>query len=114
MRYSKPLTALALAATLALTGCAASDTADNPLSDIVDIAPWAQEIADNASVDQITERIEELKSSLPDLDIPEETKAEIEARIDQLVTDVQEDASNLPEHIAELQKIVEDLTNAAQ
>ncbi|WP_404432411.1 hypothetical protein LG299_00345 [Microbacterium lacus] len=114
MRYPKPFTALTLAAALALTGCAASDTADNPLSDIVDLVPWAQEIADNASVDQVTERIEELKSSLPDLDISEETKAEIELRIEQLVADLQEDSSRLPEHIAELQKIVEDLTSAAQ
>lgn len=114
MRFTKPLTAIALAATLALTGCSAPNVADNPLSDVVDLVPWAQEIADNASVDQVNARIEELKSTLPDLDIPEATKAEVEAKLDQLVTDLQQDASNLPEHIASLQKIVEDLTAAAQ
>lgn len=106
-----PVLAVAL-----LSGCAApgADGA-NPLSEVekvIDLIPWAKQVAADANPDAVVEKIEEIKAGLPDVNLPAETKADIEKRLTELGDAVAADPSAVAEHATELNAIIAEITAA--
>lgn len=102
-----------------LSGCAgpAADQGSNPLEDlegVVDLIPWAKSIASDASAEQLTARVEDITAGLPSIDIPDSTRADIEARLTALSSAVAADPTNVAAHVAELNVIIDEVKAAVQ
>ena len=102
-----------------LSGCAgpAADQGSNPLKDlegVVDLIPWANSVASDATAEQLTARVEEITAGLPSLDIPDATRADIKARLTALSSAVAADPANVATHIAELNAIIDEVKAAVQ
>jgi hypothetical protein len=86
MRSKRRVLVVPLVLTALLSGCAGApaDRGSNPLDDlkkVVEIAPWAKSIADNASAQEVQARVAELQATLSTLDVPQETKDEAAKRL---------------------------------
>jgi len=100
-----------------LGGCATPmpGQGTNPLNDlekVVDLIPWAKSVAAGASAEQLTARVAEISAALPSLDIPQATRADIEARLGELTASVLADPSNAGSHASELNAILDEIRAA--
>lgn len=102
-----------------LSGCAGpgADQASNPLKDlegVVDLIPWAKSIASDATAEQLTARVDEITAGLSSLQIPDATRADIEARLKALSAGVAADPANVAAHVTELNAIIDEVKAAVQ
>jgi hypothetical protein len=111
--------AIPLLLVVLLSGCAgpAADQGANPLKDlegVVDLIPWAKSVASDATAEQVTARVDEVIAGLPSLDIPEATRADLEARLTALGAAVAADPANAAAHVAEINAIIDEVKAAVQ
>ena len=114
----RSVVAIPLLLVVLLSGCAgpAGDQGSNPLKDlegVVDLIPWAKSVAADATAEQLTARVDEVIAGLPSLDIPEATRADLEARLTALGAAVAADPANAA-HVAELNAIIDEVKAAVQ
>lgn len=108
-------TPLVVAAILAGSVGCAPDQGRNPVDDlvhVVDLIPWARSVADIASAEQLSARIEELRATLPGLDIPDATKAALTARLEALKADAQAHPTEFKANAVKLGTLIEDVKAA--
>src|SRR4051794_11396393 len=82
MRMSK-LLVMPLVLVALLSGCAvpAPNQVPNPIQSMIDLIPWAKSVADTASAEDVTARIDEISATLPTLEASQATKNEVAARL---------------------------------
>ena len=99
-----------------LGGCAVPVPAasSNPVSDLIDLIPWAKSVAGDATAQELQARIAEITARLPELDISEAKRAEVAARLQTLGAEISADPADSAAHAAELNAILDELKAAAQ
>ena len=99
-----------------LGGCAVPVPAatDNPVSDLIDLIPWAKSVAADATAQELQARIAEISARLPELDISEAKRAEVAGKLQSLGSSVVANPADSAAHAAELNAILDDLRSAAQ
>jgi len=84
----------------------------NELEKVIDLIPWAKSVAADASSQQLTARVGEIRAGLPSLDIPAATRADIEARLNELAESLLADPSSAGAHASELNAILDEIRAA--
>ena len=99
-----------------LGGCAVPVPAasSNPVSDLIDLIPWAKSVAGDANAQELEARIAEITARLPELDISDAERAEVAARLQTLGAARSADPADSAAHAAELNTILEELRTAVQ
>ena len=99
-----------------LGGCAVPVPAasSNPVSDLIDLIPWAKSVAGDATAQEVEARIAEITARLPELDISEAKRAEVAARLQTLGAAVVAEPADSAAHAAELNAILDELKAAVQ
>ena len=99
-----------------LGGCAVPVPAasSNPVSDLIDLIPWAKSVAGDATAQELQARIAEITARLFELDISEAKRAEVAARLQTLGAAVVAEPADSAAHAAELNAILDELRAAAQ
>ena len=99
-----------------LGGCAVPVPAasSNPVSDLIDLVPWAKSVAGDANAQELEARIAEITARLPELDISDAERAEVAARLQKLGAAISADPADSAAHAAELNAILDELKAAAQ
>ncbi len=99
-----------------LGGCAVPVPAasSNPVSDLIDLIPWAKSVASDATAQELESRIAEITARLPELDISEAKRAEVAARLQTLGAAIVADQADSAAHAAELNAILDELKDAVQ
>jgi hypothetical protein len=98
-----------------LGGCTvpAPDPSSNPLTDVIDLIPWAKSVAGDASAQELTARIAEVTAGLSSLDVSDSERAELQGRLSQLGQAIAADPADVAAHAAELNAILEDIRAAS-
>jgi len=97
-------------------GCAVPVPAasSNPVSDLIDLIPWAKSVAGDATAQELEARIAEITERLPELDISEAKRAEVAARLQALGAAVVAEPTDTAAHAAELNAILDELKAAVR
>jgi hypothetical protein len=108
MRMRKLLFVPLMLVTL-LSGCAApaADQGSNSMQNLIDLIPWAKSVADSATAEEVTTRIDEVIAALPMLAVSQATKDELTARLKTLKSEVVAHPDNRSANAAELRAIIE-------
>lgn len=98
-----------------LSGCAApaADQVSSPLRDMIDLIPWARDIGDTATTEEVAARIDEIAAELPALGLAYATRRDLEGKLKRLAIDVNAESGNLAEEVAELRAIIDEVKAAA-
>ena len=105
---------LILAATLSACAVPGADDVSNPLQDMIDTIPWARDVADTASAQELTARVDEISATLGSLDISESARSDIQARLKALSADLVTNPSKTQAHVDELRDIIADIATAVE
>jgi hypothetical protein len=99
-----------------LGGCAVPVPAatDNPVSDLVDLIPWAKSVAGTATAHEIDARIAEITARLPELDISDAKRAEVAGKLQTLQAAIVAEPADTAAHAAQLNEILDELKAAVQ
>ena len=99
-----------------LGGCAVPVPAasSNPVSDLIDLIPWAKSVAGYATAQELEARIAEITARLPELDISEAKRAEVADRLQTLGAAIAAEPTDTAAHAAELNAILDELRTAVQ
>ena len=99
-----------------LGGCAMPVPAasSNPVSDLIDLIPWAKSVAGDATAQELQARIAEITARLPELDISEAKRAEVAGRLQKLGAALVAEPTDAASHAAELNAILDELKAAAE
>jgi len=99
-----------------LGGCAMPVPAasSNPVSDLIDLIPWAKSVAGTATAQEIEARIAEITARLPELDISDAKRAEVAGQLQTLGAAVVAEPADTAAHAAELNAILGELKAAVQ
>ena len=102
-----------------LSGCAGApaDQGSNPLDDlkkVVELAPWAKSVADNAGAQEVLARVAELQATVSTLDVPQATKDEVAKRLTALSAEVTANPDAGKAAVTELRAIIDQLKAAAK
>ena len=99
-----------------LGGCAVPVPAasSNPVSDLIDLIPWAKSVAGTATAQELGARIAEITARLPELDISEAKRGEVAATLQTLVAAVVAEPADSAAHAAELNAVLDELKAAVQ
>ena len=89
------------------------DPSSNPVSELIDLIPWAKSVAVDASAQELTARIAEVTTRLSTLDVSEAERAELQSRLVALGEAIATDPANVAAHAAELNAILEDIRAAS-
>src|SRR6478735_9053556 len=100
---------LILAATLTACAVPAGDDVSNPIQDMIDTIPWARDVADTASAQELTARVDEISATLGSLEISEAARSDIQVRLKPLSADLAANPSATKAHVDELRKIIADI-----
>jgi hypothetical protein len=98
-----------------ISGCAvpAPNASSNPLTEVIDLIPWANSVAGDATAQKITARLAEATAGLSSLDISEAERAELQARLTSLGEAIAADPADIDAHAAELNAILDDIRGAS-
>jgi hypothetical protein len=98
-----------------LSGCAVPvpDPSSNPLTDVIDLIPWAKSVGADATAQELTARIEEVTAGLSSLDVSDSERSELESRLSQLGQAIADDPADVAVHAAELNAILADIRAAS-
>jgi hypothetical protein len=98
-----------------LSGCAVPvpDSSSNPLTDVIDLIPWAKSVAAGATAQELIARIAEVTAGLSSLDISEAERTELESRLTLLGQAIAADPADVDAHAAELNAILDDIRAAS-
>ena len=110
------LLALPLILAATLTGCAApgADGVSNPLQDLIDTIPWARDVADTASAQELAARVDEISATLGSIEISEAARSEFQARLKALSADLAAHSSETQAHVDELRAIIAEIAAAVE
>lgn len=99
-----------------LGGCAVPVPAasSNPVSDLIDLIPWAKSVAADGTAQELQARIAEITARLPELDISETKRGEVAGRLQTLGAAIVADPADSAAHVSELNAILDELRAAAQ
>jgi hypothetical protein len=89
------------------------DSSSNPLTDVIDLIPWAKSIGADATAQELTARIAEITAGLSSLDISEAERTELESRLTRLGQAIAADPADVDAHAAELNAILDDVRAAS-
>ena len=110
------LLALPLILAATLTGCSVPGAGDasNPIQDLIDTIPWARDVADTASAQELAARVDEISATLDSLEISETARSEFQARLKALSVDLAARSSETQAHIDELRAIIAEIAAAVE
>ena len=99
-----------------LSGCAVPVpvASSNPLSDLIDLIPWAKSVAGTATAQELEARIAEITARLPELNISEAKRAEVAGRLQKLEAAIVTEPVDSANHAAEPNAILDELKAAVQ
>jgi len=103
-----------LAATLTACAVPAADQGSNPIQDLIDTIPWARDVADTASAQELAARVDEISATLGRLDISEAARSDIQARLKALGADLAAQPSETQARVDELRDIIAEIAAAVQ
>jgi hypothetical protein len=101
--------------TAMLSGCAVPvpDPSSNPLTEVIDLIPWAKSVGADATAQELTARIAEVTAGLSSLDVSDSVRAELQARLTTLGAAIAADPADVDAHAAELNAILDDIRAAS-
>ena len=105
---------LILAASLSACAVPAADDVSNPIQDMIDTIPWARDVADTATAQELTARVDEISATLGSLDVSETARSDIQARLKALGDDLVANPSETQAHVDELRDIIADIAAAVE
>src|SRR6188474_2162753 len=94
-----------------LGGCAVPVPAasSNPVSELIDLIPWAKSVAGDATAQEVQTRIAEITARLPELEISEAKRVEVAGRLQTLGAAVVAEPTDAASDAAELNAILDEL-----